>query len=230
MPDRLNNRNTPSGETAMPTRRRFVQGLTFAAAAASSLAGHNGAALAQTISPLELGVQGPLGDVVLGNPDAKATVIEYASLTCSHCANFHEKVWPQLKAKYIDTGKIRFILREFPLDPLATAGFMLARCLGNEKYYPVVDLLFSTQKTWAFSEKPVEALATLMKQAGYSQESFEACLKNQKIYEAVNEVRDRGAKTFGVQSTPTFFVNGEAHRGALGMEEFDKLLGPLVGG
>jgi protein-disulfide isomerase len=214
----------------MPNRRRFVQGLTLTAAAALSFAGYPRDASAQTISPLELGVQGPLGDVVLGNPDAKATVIEYASLTCSHCANFHEKTWPELKAKYIDTGKIRFILREFPLDPLATAGFMLARCLGNEKYYPVVDLLFNTQKTWAFSEKPVDALSTLMKQAGYSQESFEACLKNQKIYEAVNEVRDRGAKTFGVTSTPTFFVNGQMHKGALGMEDFDKLLAPIVGG
>jgi protein-disulfide isomerase len=214
----------------MPNRRRFVQGLTLTAAAAFSLAGYQRDASAQTISPLELGVQGPLGDVVLGNPDAKATVIEYASLTCSHCANFHEKTWPSFKEKYIDSGKVRFILREFPLDPLATAGFMLARCLGNEKYYPVVDLLFNTQKTWAFSEKPVDALSTLMKQAGYSQESFEVCLKNQKIYEAVNDVRDRGAQKFGVTSTPTFFVNGQMHKGALGMEEFDKLLAPIVGG
>ena len=213
----------------MPTRRRFVQGLTFAAAAAG-LARPAGAAPAETFSALELGVQGPLGDVVLGSPDAKATVIEYASLTCSHCASFHEKTWPEFKAKYIDTGKVRFVLREFPFDPLATAGFMLARCLGNDKYYPVVDLLFSTQKTWAFSDKPIDTLAGLMKQAGYSQESFEACLKNQKIYDAVNEVRERAAKNFGVNSTPTFFINGQKHGGALGIEELDKLLAPLVGG
>jgi protein-disulfide isomerase len=134
-----------------------------------------------------------------------------------------------LKQKWIDTGKARFILREFPLDPLATAGFMLARCAGNDKYYAIVDLLFSQQKNWAFSNKPVEALLSLVKQAGFSQESFEACLKNQQIYDAVNAVRDRAAQKLGVSSTPTFFINGQVQRGAMTVEEFDKILTPLVG-
>jgi protein-disulfide isomerase len=150
-------------------------------------------------------------------------------MTCSHCATFHEKTWPALKQKWIDTGKVRFILREFPLDPLATAGFMLARCAGNDKYYAIVDLLFSQQKNWAFSNKPVEALLSLVKQAGFSQESFEACLKNQQIYDAVNAVRDRAAQKLGVSSTPTFFINGQVQRGAMTVEEFDKILTPLVG-
>ena len=203
--------------------------LTGFAAAALAFAGLSQAS-AQTVTPEELSVPSPLGDVELGNKDAKVTIIEYASMTCSHCATFHEKTFPVLKSKWIDTGKVRFILREFPLDPLATAGFMLARCAGNDKYYPVVDLLFSQQKNWAFSNKPVEALLSLVKQAGFSQESFEACLKNQQIYDAVNAVRDRAAQKLGVNSTPTFFINGQVQRGALTVEELDKILTPLVGG
>lgn len=203
--------------------------LTGFAAAALAFAGLQTAS-AQTVTVDELAVPGPMGDVELGNKDAKVTIIEYASMTCSHCAAFHEKTFPVLKQKYIDTGKVRFILREFPLDPLATAGFMLARCGGNDKYYPIVDLLFSQQKNWAFSNKPVEALLSLVKQAGFSQESFEACLKNQQIYDAVNAVRDRAAQKFGVNSTPTFFINGQVQRGALTVEELDKILTPLVGG
>lgn len=208
----------------MLNRREFAQGLALAGAAAILLPQF---AWAQSASPMELAVEGPLGDVVLGNKDSKVSVIEYASMTCSHCAAFHAKTWPAFKEKYIDTGKVRFTLREFPLDPLAAAGFMLARCAGNDKYYAVVDLLFSQQKNWAYSEKPLEALSTLMKQAGFTQESFEACLKNQQIYDAVNAVRDRAAK-MGVNSTPTFFINGQVQRGALSLEELDKLLDPLT--
>lgn len=210
----------------MLIRRMLIAGFaaaTFAVAGLSQVS-------AQTVSADELAVPGPLGDIEIGNKNAKVTVIEYASLTCSHCATFHDKTWPALKQKWIDTGKVRFILREFPLDPLATAAFMLARCGGNDKYYPMVDLLFSQQKNWAFSNKPVEALLSLVKQAGFSQESFEACLKNQQIYDAVNAVRDRAAQKLGVSSTPTFFINGQVHRGALSVEEFDKILTPLVGG
>ena len=124
------------------------------------------------------------------------TIVEYASLTCSHCANFHKTTWPELKKRYIDTGKVRFVLREFPLDPLATAGFMLARCDGNDKYYPITDLLFEQQRNWAFTDKPLDALRGLMRQAGFSQEKFEACLKDQKLYDAVNAVKNRGIEQF----------------------------------
>jgi protein-disulfide isomerase len=215
----------------MLTRRNVNQGLAAAGLAAGLTSlGMPMQAFAQAAKAADLAVAGPLGDVELGNKDAKATVIEYASMTCSHCAAFHAKVWPQLKAKYIDTGKIRFILREFPLDPLATAGFMLARCAGNDKYYAVVDLLFSQQKNWAFTDKPVAALLGLMKQAGFTQESFEACLKNQQIYDGVNWVKERGAREFNVDATPTFFINGEKKSGEISIEEFDKILTPIVGG
>ena len=177
----------------------------------------------------ELAQPGPLGDVWLGAQDAKVTVIEYASLTCSHCATFHEKTWPEFKKRYVDTGKVRFTLREFPLDPLATAGFMLARCQGNDKYYPISDLLFDRQRAWAFTDKPLDALQQMMRQAGFSQEKFESCLKDQKLYDAVNAVKNRGADKFKVDSTPTFFINGQRYPGNLSIEELDKALTPLLG-
>ncbi|MCA0418710.1 MAG: DsbA family protein [Proteobacteria bacterium] len=205
----------------MTNRRQLLTGAAGIAAAA--LAGST-AARAQTKLP----DAGPLGDVWLGPADAKVTIVEYASLTCSHCATFHSATWPELKKKYIDTGKVRFTLREFPLDPLATAGFMLARCNGNDKYVPMTDLLFAQQRNWAFTDKPVDALSSLVKQAGFTQESFEACLKRQDIYDAVTVVKDGGAKA-GVDSTPTFFINGQKRSGALTIAEFDKILEPLLG-
>lgn len=206
----------------MTNRRQLLTG-TAGLAAAAMLG-------AQPLhAQADLQTAGPLGDVWLGSPDAKVTIIEYASLTCGHCANFHANTWPALKAKYIDTGKVRFTLREFPLDPLAMAGFMLARCNGNDKYDAMTDLLLKQQKNWAFTEKPVDALASISKQAGYSQQSFEACLKRQDIYDAINQVKDRGSKA-GVDSTPTFFINGQKRAGALSIAEFDKILEPLLGG
>lgn len=185
-------------------------------------------ARAQGANVSELMVAGPLGDVALGSPDAKVTVIEYASLTCSHCATFHERTLPAFKAKYVDTGKVRFILRDFPLDPLAVAGTMLARCAGPERYHAMTDLLFQTQKTWAYAPKPVDALLSTVRQAGFTQESFETCLKDQKIYDGVLAVKNRAVDTFAVNSTPTFFVNGQRQTGALSMEELDRILTPLV--
>ena len=207
------------------TNRRQL--LTGTAGIAAVLLGAGFAATGTAEAQTKLPDAGPLGDVWLGPADAKVSVVEYASMTCSHCAHFHETTWPELKKKYIDTGKIRFTLREFPLDPLATAGFMLARCNGNEKYYPMTDLLFAQQKNWAFVDKPVDALSGLVKQAGYSQESFEACLKRQDIYDAIVKVKDGGAKA-GVDSTPTFFVNGQKVSGAISIAEFDKILEPLL--
>ncbi len=209
----------------MFTRRQTVIGLGLLATPALGTG-----ARAQTPSAADVSVPGPLGDIWLGSADAKVTVIEYASLTCSHCARFHSETYPAFKAKYIDTGKVRFALREFPLDPLAIAGFMLARCNGNEKYYPVSDLLFAQQKNWAFVEKPVDALLGLAKQAGFTQESFEACLKRQDLYDAVNAVKNRGTEKLGVNSTPTFFINGQRHPGALTLAELQKIIDPIVAG
>jgi protein-disulfide isomerase len=211
----------------MITRRQALELLGTAAATALVLTSLP--ALAQNVSPADLAVPGPLGDVALGPADAKVTIIEYASMTCPHCAAFHQETWPELKKRWVDTGKVRFVLREFPLDPLATAGFMLARCDGENKYYPIVDLLFSQQRAWAYAERPLDALRQMMKQAGFSQEKFDSCLKDQKLYDAVNAVKNRGMDVFKVDSTPTFFINGQRHPGNLSIDEIEKVIKPILG-
>ncbi len=228
---------SPKKSPALLKSRREV--FEIAAAASLTIAGIAGVigdppdqALAQGASvPLDQLTAGEaLPDVVLGSSEAPVTIIEYASMTCSHCAAFHATTYPELKRKYIDTGKVRFILREFPLDPLATAGFMLARCVGDDKRTAIVDLLFAQQKNWAFTEKPVESLANLVKQAGVTQEAFEACLKDQDLYDKINKVRDHAAEKFAVNATPTFFINGKKQSGELTPEALDKLLEPLLKG
>jgi len=211
----------------MITRRQTLQ--LLGTAAVTALIATSFPALAQNVARADLAVAGPLGDVTLGPADAKVTIIEYASLTCSHCAAFHKETWPELKKRYIDTGKVRFTLREFPLDPLATAGFMLARCDGEGKYYPITDLLFDQQRNWAFTDKPLDALRAMMRQAGFSQEKFDACLKDQKLYDAVNAVKNRGMEQFKVDSTPTFFINGQRHPGNLSIDELEKIIKPILG-
>jgi protein-disulfide isomerase len=166
-----------------------------------------------------------------GAKDAKVTIIEYASMTCSHCARFHLETYAKFKQTYVDSGKVRYEFREFPLDPLAAAGSMLARCAAEEKtqdqYFAVVDLLFQQQQTWAFVDKPVDALFQTVRQAGFSQDKAEACLKRQDVYERVNASKKLGTDA-GVESTPTFFINGTKHAGALRFEELEKLLKPLL--
>ncbi len=211
----------------MITRRKALQLLGSVAGFALLLTSLP--AFAQNVAVGDLAVAGPLGDVAQGPADAKVTIVEYASLTCSHCAAFHRDTYPELKKRYIDTGKVRFILREFPLDPLATAGFMLARCDGEGKFYPIVDMLFQQQRAWAFTDKPLDALRQMMRQAGISQEKFDACLKDQKLYESVNAVKTRGETTFKVDSTPTFFINGQRHPGNLSIDEIEKIIKPLLG-
>jgi protein-disulfide isomerase len=209
-------------------RRRF---LAFAAPCliGLGLALGSAPARAQTMVSLDqLMAPGPLPDLAQGSASAPITIVEYASMTCTHCAAFHEETWPKLKAKYVDTGKVKFILREFPLDPLATAGFMLARCAGADKRNAIVDLLYTQQKNWAFVDKPIDALAALVKQAGISQADFETCLKNQGLYDQVNQTREGAAQKFKVNATPTFFVNGREMTGELPIEDFDKVLEPLL--
>ena len=181
-----------------------------------------------SVSMDALMAQGALPDVPIGSPTATVTIVEYASMTCTHCAAFHATTWPQLRAKYIDTGKVRFILREFPLDPLATAGFMLGRCQGVDKRNAMLDFLFDQQKNWAFVERPIEALVTLVKQAGMTQQDFENCLKNQELLNQVAQMREVAADKFRVDATPTFFVNGTRLSGEASLEEFDKLIEPLL--
>ncbi|HEY2136325.1 MAG TPA: DsbA family protein [Xanthobacteraceae bacterium] len=213
------------------TRRQFLltaSALVLAVAITGvdvGLRGHG--AVAQTVAEAELMQPGPLGEVSMGDDKAPVTIIEYASMTCPHCANFAINTFPTLKEKYIDTGKVRFIFREFPFDPIAAGAFMLARCAGNDKFFAVVDLLFHTQRTWAV-DKPLAPLLATVKQAGFTEDSFKACLANQKVLDGIEWVRDRGADKFKVDSTPTFFINGQIQKGAMSFEELEKLIQPLL--
>ncbi len=207
------------------TRRQVLIRLGAGALAAGAFSMLPAAAFAEDkVDLAALLKPGPLGDMSLGDEKAPHTVVEYASLTCSHCKHFHDTTWKPFKEKYIDTGKVRFILRDFPLDPLATAGFMLAHAAPNNNFFPMVDLLFDQQEKWAFVDDPVTALLGLAKQVGFTQDTFELALKNQALLDAVNAVKDRGAKEFGVDATPTFFVDGVKKPGALSLEDLDKLL------
>ena len=153
-----------------------------------------------------------LPDMVMGNDKAPVTIIEYASMTCPHCAHFQETTFPELKKRYIDTGKVRYIFREFPLDTPGGAAFMLARCAGENdqgKYFAMVDTLFRQQRQWAV-EKPMPPLLAIAKQAGFTEQSFNACLANQKLLDGIESVRQRAIDKFKVQSTPTFFINGDS--------------------
>jgi protein-disulfide isomerase len=219
------------------TRREFCQSTaTVALATALGLAtlpAFTGEALAQQkVSEVELMAPGALPDMVLGDAKAPVTVIEYASMTCSHCATFTEKTFPELKKRYIDTGKVRFIFREFPLDQLAAAAFMLARCSAetdSSKYFTLVDTMFKQQRVWAV-EKPLPPLLALAKQAGFTQATFDACLQNQKLLDGIEATRNRGAEKFKVQSTPSFFINGTLVTGALSIDEMAKQIDPLLKG
>ncbi len=181
------------------------------------------------VSSADLLTPGPLGDEVQGAANAPVTLIEYASMTCPHCASFHETTYPEMKKKYIDTGKIRFIFREFPLDTLALAGSMLARCAGKEKFFPLIETLFAQQKEWV-TQKPMQPLLAIARQAGFTQQSFEECLANQQMQNGIEEGRQRAVQRLNVQSTPTFFINGKLFRGTLTMQELDKEMAPYLKG
>jgi protein-disulfide isomerase len=179
----------------------------------------------------ELMKPGPLPDIALGDPKAPVTIIEYASMTCPHCAHFSETTFPELKTKYIDTGKVYYMLREFPLDQLAEAGFMLARCAGTvpDKYYALIETLFASQREWVV-QRPLQPLKSMMKQAGLSDEAFDACLANQPMQAAIEKIRSDASQKFGVQSTPTFFINGKRFAGDLPLPEMEKEFAPYLKG
>lgn len=170
---------------------------------------------------------GTLAEMALGKDDAPISIVEYFSMTCSHCANFHNKTFEALKTKYIDTGKVRFVAREFPFDPRAAAAFMLARCAPKEQYFPFVSMLFKQQASWATAQDGRAALLQMSRLAGFSEETFNACLTNQKLLDDVNAVRERGAKDFGINSTPTFIINGKVYTGDMSIDQMSAILDKL---
>ncbi len=203
------------------TRRTFT---TCAAAAGFGLTTFAGlsSAFAQEVDKEKLMMAGPLGEMSIGPDDAKVTIIEYASATCPHCARFHDGTYKELKEKYIDTGKVRFIFREFPFDDLALAAFMLARCAPKDKYFPMIDIIFKEQQKWASRDaNPRDELLRIAKMAAMSEDEFNACLKNEDVAKGIIAVRDSG-RDLGVNSTPWFFINGEPLTGNQNFASFEE--------
>ncbi|MEM9329871.1 MAG: DsbA family protein [Pseudomonadota bacterium] len=170
---------------------------------------------------------GPLGEHVKGDPEAPVTIIKYASMTCPHCRAWHVNAYPTIKEKYIDTGVAKFYMREFPFDPAAAAAFMLAECAGEEKYFSMIDILYQKQSTWSRG-KVVDELFKIAKLAGFTQESFNACLKNQELLDNVLAIQKKAAEDYGVNATPTFFINGTKYSGNVSAEDMSKVIDALV--
>ncbi|MDT6940331.1 DsbA family protein [Brucella pseudogrignonensis] len=211
--------------------RRHVISLAGAAAAGLAFAG-NASAQARSaeasVDAAKLAEPGKMKDMVYGKADAPVTIVEYASLTCSHCADFAVNTFPTIKEKYIDTGKAKLIFREFPFDPRATAAFMLARCAPEDRYFPMIEVFFKQQQQWAGAADGEAALLQIAKLAGFTQESFKACLTNQQVLDDVRATMERGSKEFGVNATPTFFINGQKYAGALSVDEMSAIIDKLL--
>jgi protein-disulfide isomerase len=213
------------------TRRAFTAALSLTGLAAlfgfSPLRLISGA-MAQSVADVAKPVSLP--DMALGPADAPVTITEFASMTCPHCAAFNADVFPKIKSEYIDTGKIRYVFREFPLDIKAAAGSMLARCIAKDdagKYFAVIDLLFKQQNDWVM-KNTTETLTRIGKQAGLTQQAVEDCLKDQALLDKIAADQKYAAEVLKVDSTPTFFVNGEKIKGETSFDEFAKRINPLL--
>lgn len=166
----------------------------------------------------------PLGEITMGDPDAPVTLVEYASYTCGHCAAFHAVNLPPLKENYIETGKVFYVFREYPLDPVATAASMLTRCVAPEKHLQFADVLFQRQSQWAFVQDPRSALEAIARQGGISSAQFEACLTDQTVLDGLREVQRHGSEDLEIRATPTLFINDARVDGNLPWPQLEELI------
>jgi protein-disulfide isomerase len=212
------------------TRRAFTAALSLTGLgllAAFSPLRLTADAMAQSAS--DVAKPGSLPDMALGPADAAVTIIEYGSLTCSHCAAFNRDIFPKIKLAYIDTGKVRYVFREFPRDIKDAAGAMLARGIAGDdcgKFFAVIDALFRQQNE--FVEKTTETLTRIGKQAGLSQQAVEGCLRDQVLLDKLTADRKFAVEVLKIPGTPTFFVNGEVLQGVPDFDEFDKKIKSLL--
>ena len=213
---------------------KFNRRETIILAAAASAVSLSGLASAQAAEGDMVDVAklmapaGDLTDKAQGNPDAPVTVIEYASPTCPHCAAFHNNVYEAFKQAYVDTGKVRFILRPFARNALDAAIFLLAEAAGEENYHNVIATYFKTQNEWGMSEKPRDAIFAVAQQLGFTEESFSTALTNQQVFEGIEAQRTQALDEFGLTGTPTFYVNGKTLSGDKTLEQLAAEIDPLV--
>ncbi len=171
-----------------------------------------------------------MADRPIGGTDAKVTMIEYASPTCSHCAAFAVNVYPTLKQDYIDTGKITFIMRPFVRNVLDAVVFMLAATAeDNETYASILHTFFETQAQWALSDKPRDAILAIALQLGFTEESFEAALTNQELFAGMETLRTQALEEFDLTGTPTFYINGKQISGDKSLEDLAAEIDPQLG-
>ncbi|NWG22910.1 MAG: DsbA family protein [Pseudorhodoplanes sp.] len=192
----------------------FLAGLAIATHPAAAQAADSEKLAAEHVRP----------ERAFGSSDAPVTVIEYFSFGCHHCANFHRTAWPAIRDKYVDTGKVRFVFREFPLDLPSLAAAMLTRCVGDERWYEATDRLFKDQDVWSHSGKPGEALAEVARTLDMPREQFDACMLNTVLYQNIRQAVFRARDELGIASTPTFFVNGEKRSGAVSADDLGAMI------
>lgn len=161
-----------------------------------------------------------LGEMSIGSPDAPVTLHEYSSLTCGHCANFHTGALPEIKKNYVDTGKVRVVFHDFPLDNLAFAAAMIARCAGPERHFELFDRLYQSQQSWARSDNPRAALVAIARFSGLSAQDVDACLQNEDLAKGIQVSSQNGQDLYAIQSTPTFILEGKKIQGALNYDAF----------
>ncbi len=201
--------------------------LVFAAALAFSAYAADAPQPDRTVDMGKVMQPGVLPDLAIGDPNG-VVVVEYGSLTCPHCAVFSRETLPQLKKEYIDAGKVRFIFREFARNTLDVAGFVLARCLGDDKAFAADELLFAEQDKWAFVDKPLEPLIAAMRPTGMTREQATQCLNNQKLADGVVAIAKRAGDDVKLTGTPTFVIDGKVYGGELTFEQLKAILDPLV--
>jgi protein-disulfide isomerase len=168
------------------------------------------------------------GEMMRGRADAPVEIIEYASMTCTHCAHFALTILPELQKRYIDTGKVKLVFREFPLDALALRGAMLARCAGPDRFFGVLQLMFQQQETWTRDKNPEAALERIGEIAGISKDQFNACMADKALMDKVVQSRMDAEKTYQIESTPSFVINGKVHTGAQTIDDLAKIIDPLL--
>ncbi len=222
--------NVLGGDDAVTASSPLSRAQTSTPATATSQAA--GSALAQAAAPTPDAEYGDIpvtaDDFVMGQATAPVTIVEYASLTCPHCARFHTQVLPGLKKELVASGKVRLVYRDFPLDQSAMAGSMLARCAGRDRYFAFLDVLYRDQSNWARARNPVQALSRIALLGGIGKDKFQSCMADKKLQESILKQRLEGSQMYQVNSTPTLLINGQKFSGGLTLDEIKAVVATMT--